>query len=272
MPQEETVEKKQLHWTYLQDLLRCGEKFRLKRIEGVYEPSTVRLISGRAVHRFAKTALNDGLPDKKEEWAKDVTRTAFESIWGGEDEVRPDNGSTIKASKALGVDRALACSLAWIDEVLPTIGKAEAVEWPWVLKCGGYPFDLSGTIDLVDLGEYGESVRDLKTKTKSPNKNEANESDQLTLYAFARSQHTKKNVASVGLDCLVALKGGVKYVKQVSGRDRMDYQLFLRIFEAACKTIEAGIYLPCQHSDWWCSPIYCGYYNSHCRYRSKQHG
>jgi hypothetical protein len=166
------------------------------------------------------------------------------------------------AWKAEVIDWAVLMVGAHYGELAPHISPV-LVQHPWVVELEGYPYDLAGIMDVVDqqqAGPGGVFIRDTKTgKVKY-----ARESLQLTMYAMAWYSRHKVLPAAVTLDNLKPMTRGGNHVDVVVDQDDRtteDCQALLRRIEAACKTLEAGAFPPCNPDDWMCSPKWCGYHD-----------
>jgi len=128
--------------------------------------------------------------------------------------------------------------------------------------------DLVGKRDVVeDAGDGDEIIRDTKTSGKSPNKEAAENLDQLSTYSLASLVFNKRLPKAVALDYLVQTpaKHGLKYVPLTSQRTMDDINVLLFRFArsihawaVACKT---GSFLPARSTDWWCSEKFCGFWH-----------
>jgi len=125
--------------------------------------------------------------------------------------------------------------------------------------------DLAGKRDIVEDIEGEEVVRDTKTSGKSPSKDVADDSDQLSTYSLASLVFNGKLPKGVALDYLVQTpkRHDLKYVPLTSTRSMDDINVLLFRFaravhswHTACKT---GSFLPARSTDWWCSEKFCAF-------------
>lgn len=253
--------KPQIHVSGLEMLSKCGEQFRRRYIEGEIIPPGVALVVGKSTHRSVARDLGNYI-DKGEllslEEIQDTARDALVSEWQTGIRLDLDEQRVgIKKCRAEAIDKTVRLSTLHHREKAPYL-KPTHIERPWVIEIPGYPLDLAGTLDIQ---EGSLCIRDTKTASKSPNKNEADHSLQLTAYALAVSVIDGIIIDSVALDYLVDKKSP-EPVTLISRRGREDFQVLLRRVERAIIAIEKGAFQPARESDWWCSPKYCGYYST----------
>ncbi len=249
--------KPQLHTTALDMLSRCGEQFRRRYVEGEIIPPGVALIVGIATHRSAAKTLTRKMigGTTTAEQAADEARDALNAEW--DKGVRLDDEERAKPEAAVrgaAVAKAVVLSALHARVLAPSI-EPMYVERAWSVALPGYPVDLVGTLDVQER----RSVRDLKTAGKSPPKNAAALSDQLTAYALAVRVVDGTAPQHVVLDHLVDLASGPKVVTLTSGRTPADFKVFLARVEQACRVIEKGVFTPARQTDWACSRKFCGY-------------
>jgi hypothetical protein len=267
--------KPQLHQSSLSMLARCGEQFRRRYIEGERIPPGIALLTGTAVHEAARANLMSKVERGKllpieevkaaaadklaQEWEKGVFLSADESAIG--------EGNL----KHAATDVTVALAAFHATELAPTLkplvdkaGVEHGVEWPFVLECNGFPYDLAGQVDVIESTRGkggGLHIRDLKTAGQSPAKTLGQTSMQGTLYSFAVKVHKGKAPKSFKLDHLV--KNKVPKLVTVEGtRTDADFEVFMRRFERSVEVIEAGQFVPADPSHPLCSPKYCGYYST----------
>lgn len=289
----------------LLSIMRCQEAFRRRYVEREEVPATVRMRRGAAVASVAReihlrqkrardaarAAGQDELGAARVEamaHALEITRAAIPSMTEARDlaateydRLIRDHGVTLTdeeraegearvvgAEKDHSVDAAGYYALRVAPNVTPI-----AVEREVVIEPPGYGVRLRGTMDLVDLqhdpaGAPLEILRDLKTSAKSPPPNEADKSDQLTLYSILRLAETGSYPPYSQLDYLVRSPRWtqVKHVPLRTTRDDRDTNAFLAKLETAVRSVEAGAYMP-NTTGWHCDAKWCPYFGT-CRYVS----
>lgn len=240
-------------------LSKCGEMYRRRYIEGEKVPPGVALIVGKGVDHSVNTNLQAKIDtgsllpvDAVRQAAMDSTVREWDS---GEIALDPDEAARgVKAAKGAAVDKAVRLSELHATKTAPGI-EPSAVQRKWTIELDGFPFDITG---FIDVQEDVRSVRDTKTSGKSPAKTEADNSDQLSLYALAVKVIDGAAPREVRLDYLVDNKTPVA-VSLASTRTDDDFRMVMRRVEAAAEVIEKQAFMPARRSDWWCSERFCGY-------------
>ena len=289
--------------TRLTRLQMCGERFRRHDVEGDPEPSNPRLVRGSVVHAVAKTVLrrkldhggaNEALPTLEE--TRDLAADMFEQTWSAED-VRltdPDeDGTGLAAAKAEAKDFAVAVAghhrLALAPRLRPI-----AIERRIVVKPRDSDLVIHGTLDVItrpehvpdvgpvfgsrNIGDHhddtavapgtpapGDTIRDLKTSEKSPNRNAADRSQQLSMYAMIRQAEVGKLAEALALDYLVRTpkRGELKHVELTTVRDGNDLRALINRINIAVEGVKRGVFIPADPAmAWWCSRKWCGYWDT----------
>lgn len=252
----------------LTSLERCGEKFRRRHIEGEAVPPSPRMLRGTVVHKVASTSMQRKLEATEElvsaEEAKDLAATEFEQQWAGgvsfEGEA-PEGGAN--AEKARSKDFAVDLSAFYVEGVAPGVVPV-AVERRIEVKPKDSDLVIAGTIDLVAEVEGGEAIRDTKTSEKSPNREAAENSQQLTMYAMLRLADVGSLPKVLALDHLVRTPARAerKHVVQETTRDAADVGALVNRLNTAVEAVKRGVFVPTAPDSWWCAPAWCEYYAS----------
>lgn len=256
--------KPQLHISALNMLNACGEQFRRRYILKERRPPAVRMIVGTATDRsvshnlVSKLETSQLLPlaqvkqiaadTLKEEWANGIVLDADECVQG------------VESVRGEAIDKAVKLSALHAVELAPKLAPTH-VQRQWTLDIAGYDLSLAGTIDIQ---EGSDSIRDTKTKAKSPSEGDIDKDHQLTAYALAVKTIDGEAPKKVTLDCMVNNKTPILKVYQ-STRNEADFNSFLARIENAIMVLEKGAFVPTKSTDPFCSLKYCPYYSS-CRY------
>jgi hypothetical protein len=255
------AKKKQMHHSALEMLWKCGEMFNQRYVLGrKMAPSIVQQV-GKGVD----AAVNENLQHKIDEGSllpvEQVTEVARDTVIHAISEdgdllLTPDETQIgKKRAVANAVDKAVRLSKAHALDLAPSL-KPKHVQRSWTVEIDGFDYDLAGTIDL---DETDDAIRDLKTSGKTPTKNAAHLSDQLTMYAMAKYALDGVIAPKVTLDTIVDLKKATKIDIKESKRTKDDFKVLLERIANAAQVIEAGAFTPARQSDWWCSYRFCGY-------------
>jgi hypothetical protein len=264
--------------TSIDGILRCAEAWRRRWLEGEIIPPGVAATRGSTVHAVIRANLRGKLQGEQPfsaTEARDLAADEFEGRWSQGVALQPaEEAEGVEKVKGEAKDASVDLSGLHARDVAPGI-QPVAVEEQIKVTPRGTSIVLHGTIDLVETvagpGQSGYGIRDVKTKEKSPQKDEANLSGQLTMYGMLFGARYGKPPSRMVLDHLVRtpVLHGLKYVPQETLRDASDYQALIQRIGAATHAVEKGVFLPARESDWWCSPRWCGYYAT-CPYVSRR--
>ncbi len=252
-----------LHISQVETLERCGEQYRRRYGEKEIIAPGIALVVGISTHKVIETDLENLLaagallPDEAiADLAYQETLRLFEGeVFIDED----DKGKSLAAVRGETADVVIALTDLHHKRVAPTI-RPVALEEEWKLETQ-LPYDMAGRIDIREATR----IRDTKTTAKSPPKNAADKSDQLTMYAMANKVYRPDDPApSLLLDFLVKTKTP-KHVHLETTRGDEDFRALLDRLAVAMSAIEKGIFVPASSGHWICSPRYCGYFST-CKY------
>lgn len=149
-------------------------------------------------------------------------------------------------------------------EAAPNINPT-SIQRFWHIDREGY--SLNGYLDIEEKGK----IRDTKTNYKTPNKQDANESKQLTMYAMAMNQIDGKLPESVHLDYVVRTpaRNEMKLIQLESKRTADDIRYLNRWIEYFVHQVNHGIFKPAIIGHWMCQEKFCGYWDT-CPYGRKR--
>ncbi len=265
---------RRLSWSQLSMLSRCGKQYEFRYIDGLKSPPSASLLVGSATHvsvqRDLESKLRDGTLLTDEE-IRDVASTALDAAWTEDGDVvlEPDEDGITDVGVARGAARDRTVKLAMLhhDEVAPEIHPV-GIEEAFSINIAGTDLSLSGRLDVREEapvpgdveGRTLARIRDAKTAGKSPAKDAADRSEQLTMYGLAHRVLVGREPDALILDHLVSTKIP-KVVTQESTRDTLDYQRMLLRVEVASDALDAGTFLPAHPDSWWCSAKWCGYWH-----------
>lgn len=257
------MSKFQLHVSGLNLLSKCGIAFERRYINGERTPTSVSAAVGIAVDRSVtedlgnKIQSGDLLPFEQ---VADIARDELVRTWEKVEAQPEDTEDGIDFSRDKAIDRAVVMSTFHRSELAPRI-QATHVQRAWTLDIRGLPVQLAGTIDVQ---EGSRSIDDTKTCAKTPAKDLADKSLQLTTYALAVKAHDGAIPDAVRLDYIVMTpkRGDVKLVQLTSRRTVEDFNPFLARVAQASRQIEAGVFTPADPNSWACSKKFCSFWDS----------
>lgn len=255
----------QLHVSGLNLLAKCGIAFEKRYIQGIPEPRSVSLVVGSAVDRSVSLDLTnkkDAGALLPEDAVRDIARDAMNEEWGRGDVVvsEEDVDDGWKGSQGDAVDAAVDMAAFHHEYAAPLITPSH-VQRAWVLDIDGIDVQLAGTIDVQ---ESLTRIRDTKTSAKSPGKDTADKSLQLTTYALAVRTLDGKIPDSVQLDYVVRTpkRQDLKLVQLQSKRTDADLPHLVRRIQAAADVMKSGVFTPAPVDAWWCTKKFCGYWQT----------
>lgn len=262
------MKRPQLHFSNMDTLWACGERFRRRYLEMDSEPKGTYVAVGSGVDRAVTRNLENWIAYKELlpiEEVKEMARDAATFELTNNEIVLDEDERQIGMDKAFAeaVDKAVRLAALHAKEIAPKL-KPTAVQRRWSLEIPGIPFDLVGTIDVQ---EGTDSIRDTKTSGKSPAAGIADMSEQLSIYALAIRTLDGVAPKTVALDYVIDNKVPVAKTF-TSTRNDDDFRVVLARIENAAEVIEKGTFTPARPTDWQCSIKFCGFART-CRYFKK---
>jgi RecB family exonuclease len=258
----------QLHFSGLDKLWECGEKFRRIYLEMDSLPKGTYIAVGSGVDTAVNRNLEQYILDQtllSVEEVEDIARSAADFELKNNDIVYDvdEKELGIEKANAEAIEKAARLAVLHAKEIAPHLHPT-AVQRKWSIEIPGIPFDLVGTIDVQ---EGSHSIRDTKTSGKSPAEGIADRSEQLSIYALAVRTLDGRVPDQVALDYLIDNKKPVAKT-YTSTRDDDDFQVALARVENAADVIQKGSFTPARPTDWQCSLKWCGFFRS-CKYAKR---
>lgn len=250
--------------TRLDMMSRCGEMYRRRYVEGERSRPGVAMVVGRAVD----AAVNEDLAAKMDRGElldvsaiRDVARDTAAREWEEEPPELHDDELEAgeKAAHGAAIDKSVRLAELHHRDIAPGVQPTSVQRGFAVPLTGaGYPVELTG---YLDIQEGPKRIRDVKTSGKSPTKDTADNSTQLSIYALAAQALDGVMPAEVVLDYLVDLKTP-KAVTLSSVRTPDDVLSVLRRIERFIEAHQRGAFVPARPTDWWCARRWCGYWTT----------
>lgn len=244
----------------------CPEAFRRKYIEGERTGSYTYHVRGKAVDAGVSADMMEKLDVEEllpEDTVLDITRDATLAEWQRGVDLEPEEAAKgVQTVKGELVDQAVRLERLHHREVAPLV-KPVSIQKSWVLTIDGLPLQLAGRMDLEDT----EGVRDTKTSGKTPPKDVADKSLQLTAYALAKKHDAKGNgeyPKRLVLDYLIDTKS-LQAKSYPTVRSDADAVVLLNRVEMFGRMIQSGLFPPISQDDWRCSEKYCPFAKT-CKY------
>ena len=150
-------------------------------------------------------------------------------------------------------------------DLAPTIDPLQ-IEERLELQVEGFPLTLVGYADVI---ETDNTIRDLKTRGKTPKATDAQDDIGLQFYSLIQDVkgYRPKELA---LDVLVKTKQPKRVT--VTSPAQKDHDATLGRIERAAQIIQSGAYMPAEPTHWKCSEKFCEFFDD-CRWgrrRQKQ--
>jgi hypothetical protein len=291
----------------LSTVQRCGEQYLRRYINGEDRPATLRMHAGSTVHSVAAEIHKLQLREKEragyegQAAPEDLLRDAIpgyqriaeliEAAWARQmaqgvtfigDEV---NQQSVAIAKAF--DAAAAGAGFYAFTVAPRTDPLH-VERKVTVRPQGSRIVITGIMDLVAVDHDLQDgvrvgvqpnpppriVRDIKFSQKAPNRNAADESQQLSMYAMLHAVDPEGGglPRRLVLDHIVRtpVRGDLRYVPQYTTRDARDVEALINRINVAVDAVDKGVFVPANESGaWWCSRNWCPYF-SDCRFVSRR--
>jgi len=257
---------------------RCGLQYYFKYVEGIPLPPTSAVAMGRAVHKSIEKYYLDK-KERGEDPELDLLLSTYtdeiENIFASEDvflegEEATKGKTKIKDElKNTGVQGLKTYHRGRAVEIVPFLVEEEfQIELAPVAEKLGFKGEdyenviLTGYIDLVDAEG---NIIDHKIRKNHPPKDEADKSQQLTVYAIGYNYLLGELPKAVKLDnIIVTPNGGAKLTTLTSHRSEEDIKRLLMRTLRIVDGIRKGVFIPPDHTSWACT--YCLYKKlGHCK-------
>jgi hypothetical protein len=246
---------------------RCGEQYRFRYKENIKLPPGIAMLKGTGVHGGSKLNWTQKIRSGNDLPRKDIIDASISCF----EEEQKKGFELSGEEKAIGKDNVISTakdsivtlSGLYADDVAPAYQPVK-VEEKLVLETFSPEYDLLAYVDMVDKDT---NLVDLKTTRRKKQQAEADNSIQLSFYAYIYKALTGKLPKSVCLETLVEKKQPERQCLKSTRTDE-DMTIILERINAMIDGVKKGVFISADPSDWCCSPTYCGYYNL-CKYVKK---
>jgi len=281
-PSTYNLPKKRLSNSQVEMYLRCPRQYYFRYVRDEKRPPGIAMILGTGAHaalEFTHHHIVDSGAPASNEFVMDAFSASFDkgvpnipkADWEKEE-------TTPGAIKDVGVRLVSLYNQKIAPQVKPQVigeGKEQVrgIEKEFTVDIEGIP--VLGFIDLIDTNDTSlvsaeelklfqdqgkeipavmrTSVIDFKTKAKSLSQADVDNALQLTLYSYA------EKIPSVRFDQLLNQK--VPKLKQMSSiRQASDHAWLKYVVKGVARAISAGVFPPCNPSEWCCSLKWCGFF------------
>jgi CRISPR/Cas system-associated exonuclease Cas4 (RecB family) len=251
---------------------RCGIQYYFRYVEGIIVPPASALILGKAFHKAQEEEYKHKLETKQDMPISIVTDLFAEEVERdfSQDVLLKDEEKTIGKTQVR--DRIKDNGINMLTEYYYSVAvntMPEAVEkeftitedFPLLMDSNTgliveLPAPVKGYIDLItDKNE----VIDTKTSSKTPTKDTAEKSQQLTIYALGYKEIYGTLPEKLRLDCIIqpGKKSPSRVVTLETTRNIEQIERLARRIARVAQGIKAGVFIPPDQGSWACS--YCGY-------------
>lgn len=262
----------------LHALSECGERYRLRYVEGKRLGSSYRMIVGTAVHKAGaeahtrvKRARDAGasiveavmeIPSQEE--MEGLAESAFlhEETEGGvvlsEDE-RATGRLLVRERQRW---RARRAANVYRTQIAPRVDPI-AIERKFEVRPKGMNIALTGVVDLAHQDPLsGKVIVDTKVTGRRPAHDAADKSLQLTMYYTFEAIATGVPPSRVALNYVVQPDGDQpgSVVPLVTTRNADNVRALIERIGAAEKSIRAGVFVPANADHWTCSEKFCEFW------------
>lgn len=244
-------------------LMRCGMAFYFKYILRQREPISVRMTAGSGAHKGREVNLTQKMESEENlpiDEVKDATRDDVIMRFDRNEYVATkefEGKSKIHArdiAKDLAVEFVAEDYNAFQREIIPA-----SVEESIAIKYEGISRAIVGK---TDVREHDHSIVDLKTGKQAFGQSKADKSMALSTYGLLNLVQYGVLPPVYRIHSVSKGKTQAKANLYETTRTMEDVQRQLMRFVAGVKAIEAGNFIPCDSSEWICSPEYCGFYHT----------
>ena len=251
--------------------LKCSEAYKRRYINGETCPASTFIVQGRGVHKAAESlhiSMMSGTPLSTDEmqtiYSDSHDREIVDAVVTEDEEDPPgvvkDAGirmTTQYRQGALGELRHPDTGAAY-EPIKPIA--AERIMRVMLRPANSDPIPFMGVIDL----EEETGIADIKTKKRAASQMDADNSMQLTMYAYI----TGKPV--VRLDQLVkpSKTRPARYLRTASLRTKKETLHVVDVVAEVAEDIAAGRFRKTNPENWWCSEKCCSYWGT-CRGRTR---
>lgn len=243
----------------------CPEAYFRRYIENERHPPTLSMAKGTAVHGGAQENFRQKIESHRDLKAGDIVAAAVETF---DLQLKGDGVTLAVDETARGRAIVVGEARDAIADMAEVHAKQQAPDYQPIAVEESIRIELPGPRDLlavIDLRDTEGRVVDFKTSKRKKNKDEAEKSTQLTLYAAATQALTGQLPSAVRLD--VVVQTTKKTDRQIldAVRNASHIEAMAHRINALEATIAAGVFMPTTRGNWKCADKWCEFFQT-CRY------
>jgi len=270
-------------------MLRCPKQFKFRYVDGIILPPNIAMLSGTVVHSAFEEYYKDVLTGSPTRMSQDMVvelaeETLEEKTQEEDIEVRVDDKKLARTHIKNAVDAYIPTVGKYVDPVLVEdevrYESRCGVEVLGYLDLVRYPMEEEQAFNekLADDDRIKTVVSDYKVTKKKWNINQLINSLQFNIYALATE------IKDIEITNLVKSEKKVKDLPKKDDKEASQLQSSTKdinsnlrllrhrfngeefdhlenLIEDVAKTIDSGIFMPCDPSSWCCNETWCGYWH-----------
>ena len=261
MTEQTQPKKTSVSYTRLHSYARCGEAYRRRYIENEKIPPGIAQLRGVAFHVGAEINFKQKIETHKDLTVNEVmmaTAAAFDGEIKAKGVMLTEEEEATGKKKVLGAmkDRTVNLARNFTKLVAPEYQPAQVETMT--------PIALNAETDLVvkiDLIDDKDRVVDLKTTSRPKRQQDIDSDLQFDIYGLGFRAMKGKDPAALTQEILL---DGDKNKRQTLSTTRtiQDYEQAVHRINAFLAGTKAGVFMPTNPGNWWCSKTWCGYYRT----------
>lgn len=247
----------------LDAFMKCPERWKRERLDGVKPAKNINLVVGNAVHSAARINFEykrstgedvdlEYLQDSAVHYLSEVCATEGVEY---SDEFQESGDAAKILDETTDVVRGLVKTFR--EQIAPEYNPS-LIEHRFRIPLEKETHDLLGVIDLAEFER--DTVVDIKTAGKKWSQDKADTSDQFTFYGLAYPGIAGRKVGEIRVEVITKTKFERQCVRTYRN-DAHSYALIYRV-RAMLKMINAGDFPPASPDGWWCSKKMCPHWDT----------
>lgn len=238
----------------------CPVRYKFRYADGQRMPGTATLWRGRGYHKGAETNFNQKVvshEDMSVDDIVDVSVAALDDVTSGREEMTLSDDE-----RSQGKRKVMKRLVDEVAEMAELLAKEQApryqpigVEEEFRITMKGMP-DIVGRLDI----RVHDGVIDFKSSGRRMSQLEADSSIQLTLYDIAHTGIAGEKASTLAYDRAVLTKSKAFTEVIATERNSQHVRALAERFTVMNRSIEAGIFIPCDPNAWQCSPKWCEFW------------
>jgi hypothetical protein len=249
------------HASALEEFQMCGMSFEHRYVKGIVVPPGVTLANGITVHHGNEYLLNakrDGIAVSDDELSI-VLAGKLTELWDRGLRLDEDETADLPGTRDLLTRKVTLGVGQFRRQLLPQLEPVD-IELSFRIPETKWGFGLAGKIDMRDVYHC---IWDWKTAHQSGRQEEADDSEQLTIYGLAQraTEGTFPIAFAIGKIVVTTKKLDATCEQFRTYRNDDDYKQVIRKIRHIQGLVQRGAFAPCSHKIWKCTEKFCGYWD-----------